>query len=73
MQQDQRRSCPPFHVVEANTLHGNDPPDGRVTTLSFFASHRFNRADATAATTTPAAIGRALPAILEEARAEDLV
>jgi hypothetical protein len=29
MQQDQRRSCPPFHVVEANTFHGNDPPGGR--------------------------------------------
>jgi hypothetical protein len=36
MQQDQGNSRPSLNVVEANTFHGNEPPDGRVRTLSFF-------------------------------------
>ncbi len=35
VQQDQRGSCPPLDVVEAHTLHRNESPDRRVTTLSF--------------------------------------
>ena len=36
VQEDQRRSCSPLDVVEANTFHGNESPDWRVTALSFF-------------------------------------
>jgi hypothetical protein len=61
MQQDQRRSCAAVDVMESSSVHRYEPPEGRVTT----ASHRFNSAGATAATTIPAANGTAL----EEVRA----
>src|SRR6478672_2068455 len=48
-------------------------PIGGLRRWAFCASHQFSRADATAATTTPAAIGKAFCAIGEVGRARDFV
>src|SRR3954471_21645233 len=48
-------------------------PIGGLRRSAFCASHRFNRADATAATTTPAAIGKAFCAMGEGVRARYFV
>ena len=47
----------PLYVVEANAIHRDEPPERRITSLSFLCKPPIQRADATAATTTPAAIG----------------
>ena len=48
-------------------------PRGGLRRSAFCASHRFKSAHATAATTTPAAIGKTVCALVEEVTARDLV